>query len=205
MLSTIHSATQSWTGKFTRGGDRQPIYKPSCIVDYTRLMGGVDLSDQLMSYYHFLRKTCKWWRKLWVHLLNMCIMNAFVLNRKFGQEPKLAHFEFRIQLAKQLLESASVDIPDSLDPQDICVHRLHGKHYPEKIPSGSKAKPNPRACIVCKITKTESQKTGVSERKKYTSVQCDKCRKPMCVPYCFKLYHTQKNYREILSLRDLDN
>ena len=67
-------------GKMSRS-DGMPLYKPTCIVDYTRWMGGVDVADQLMNYYHFLRRTIKWWRKLWVHMLNMIIMNAFLLNR----------------------------------------------------------------------------------------------------------------------------
>ena len=87
MLSTIHGATESWTGKNSRTEEgRPPLFKPTVIVDYTRLMGGVDLSDQLMKNYEFLRRSCKWWRKLWVHFFNMIVLNAFILNKKFGEE-----------------------------------------------------------------------------------------------------------------------
>ena len=34
------------------------------IVDYNEHMLGVDKFDQMMSYYSFLHKTIKWWRKV---------------------------------------------------------------------------------------------------------------------------------------------
>ena len=60
MMSTIHTAMEMFTGKSRHEGN-EPIYKPVAIIEYTKLMGGVDLSDQLMNYYHFLRRGCKWW------------------------------------------------------------------------------------------------------------------------------------------------
>ena len=53
MLSTIHTAFEKWTGKNDRTAQHNPIYKPSCIVEYIYYMGGVDLSDQLMTLYIF--------------------------------------------------------------------------------------------------------------------------------------------------------
>ncbi|KAJ8316058.1 hypothetical protein KUTeg_006072 [Tegillarca granosa] len=40
--------------------DDNPIFKPRCIADYCKLMGGVDLIDQVVQYYSVLRKTVKW-------------------------------------------------------------------------------------------------------------------------------------------------
>ena len=72
MISTMHCAVEVHTGKREyRTG--LPIYKPKVIVDYTNKMGGVDVSDQLMGYYNFLRKSIKWWRKLWVHVGDECL------------------------------------------------------------------------------------------------------------------------------------
>ena len=199
MLSTIHSATEKWTGKNSRDGN--PIYKPTVIVDYTRLMGGVDLSDQLMTYYNFLRKTKKWWRKLWVHLLNMAVMNAFVLNRKFGANKKLSHYEFRQELARQLLDEAGCnEIPEQVTD----TNRLKGRHFPEKIPQAAGARRvYSRECMVCKITKTEEKSGRGSKRSKWTSFQCDTCKKPMCVPLCFKIYHTVPNYKHAIDNVDV--
>ena len=55
MLSTIHSAD----AVRVVSRDRSVVTKPTCIADYTRLMRGVDLSDQLGQYYTLIRRTIK--------------------------------------------------------------------------------------------------------------------------------------------------
>ena len=58
MLSTEHEAIFMETGRVDRDGKK--IEKPKCIYYYCARMGGVDLSDQLLNYYSFLRKSMKW-------------------------------------------------------------------------------------------------------------------------------------------------
>ena len=43
--------------------------KPVMIQDYNLNMLGVDKLDQMMSYYSFLHKSIKWWRKVFVWIL----------------------------------------------------------------------------------------------------------------------------------------
>ena len=198
MLTSIHGATETWTGKLDRR-DGTPVYKLTCIVQYTKWMGGVDVADQLMSYYHFLRRTIKWWRKLWVHMLNMIIMNAFLLNRKFGEDKKLSHFEFRTILARELLVEANGRelSPLPTNRLGIPVDRLHGRHFPEKIRKmANNRRVIPKVCVVCRKTpKDELQGLGMA-RQKFTSFQCNICKKAMCVADCFRIYHSVKDYKE---------
>ena len=60
------------------------------------------MSDQLLTYYSFLHKTGKWWRKLWVHILNMLVLNAYILNKKFGSK-KLSHSDYCEYIAEYLI------------------------------------------------------------------------------------------------------
>jgi hypothetical protein len=203
MLSTVHAATASWTGKRKRDEERTKIYKPTVIVDYTRLMGGVDLSDQLMNYYNFLRRSKKWWRKLWVHLLNMIIHNAFVLNKKFGDNKKLAHYEFREEIALKLIEKSGParDIPSDNGhiPLPLLPGRLDGRHFLEKIPKGNRDRILPKGCKVCKVTKKDKRNGKGEEFVKYTTFMCDICKIPMCSTPCFKVYHTERDYEGALA------
>ena len=91
MLSTIHEAVFVETGKVDRNGDK--IEKPEPVYYYCGWMGGVDLSDQLLNYYSFLRKSSKWSQKLLIHLFNLVLLNAYILNKHFGCQ-KLTHDEY---------------------------------------------------------------------------------------------------------------
>ena len=57
MLSTIHEAVFVETGKVDRAGNK--IEKPEAVYYYCSRMGGVDLSDQLLNYFTFIRKSTK--------------------------------------------------------------------------------------------------------------------------------------------------
>ena len=65
-------------------------------------MGGVDLSDQLLQYFSFIRKSTKWLRKLLIHMFNLLILNVYILNRHYGCE-KLIHNEYGDKIVKYLL------------------------------------------------------------------------------------------------------
>ena len=49
-------------------------------VEYNKYMGGIDLSDQAISYYNILRKTRKYWRTLFFLLfLDVMVTNSYLL------------------------------------------------------------------------------------------------------------------------------
>ena len=100
MLSTIHEAIMVETGKTDRDGNK--IEKPEPVYYYCSRVGGVDLSDQLLNYFTFPRKSTKWSRKLLIHLFNLVILIAYILNRHYGSQ-KLTQDEYRDHLVKYLL------------------------------------------------------------------------------------------------------
>ena len=195
MLSTMHTAFEKWTGKNDRTIHHNPVYKPTCIVDYIQHMGGVDLSDQLMTYYSFLRRTCKWWRKLFVHLLNMLLLNAYLLNRKFGTM-KLSHSGYRERVAQYLIESTVERNAELYLPTNPLVEndRLVGRHFPRKLPY-TNDRIIPLRCCVCSVNKRDALKDGRKERRKSSSFKCLQCNLVMCIDPCFKIYHTHKDFK----------
>ena len=56
---------------------------PNTVNIYSRLMKGVDLSNQLISYYELNRKTIKWWKRIFFHLLDIAIVNSFIIYKKY--------------------------------------------------------------------------------------------------------------------------
>ncbi|XP_067934961.1 piggyBac transposable element-derived protein 4-like [Watersipora subatra] len=55
--------------------DRE-IVKPGPIIDYNKYMGGVDLADQCIKYYNMDRRSLKWYKKLFFHLLDIATHNT---------------------------------------------------------------------------------------------------------------------------------
>ena len=46
---------------------------------YNCYMGGVDVSDQYLSYHNTLRKTVRYWKTLFYHLIDICVVNSLIL------------------------------------------------------------------------------------------------------------------------------
>lgn len=58
---------------------RITISCPQLIMEYNRHMGGVDLMDSLIGRYHIRMITTKWTSRIFYHLLDKPMTNAYVL------------------------------------------------------------------------------------------------------------------------------
>ena len=69
----------------------QTKLKPVVIDDYNQHMLGVDKLDQFASYYSFLHKSVKWWRKIFIWMLEVAVINSYIIYKKLatsrGQRP----------------------------------------------------------------------------------------------------------------------
>ena len=63
--STYHAASTQTVQQRTKSGP-QDIQKPTVIVIYTNKMGAVDRADHYCASYGFMRKSQKWWRKMFL-------------------------------------------------------------------------------------------------------------------------------------------
>jgi hypothetical protein len=66
--------------------------KPAIMEDYNRHMGYVDKSDRMANSYSISRRTWKWTKKLFFHLLDLTILNSQILLKSCGS--KLSHRDF---------------------------------------------------------------------------------------------------------------
>ena len=171
-------------------GNQQPttVAKPVVISRYTKYMGGVDKADHYCGSYAFLRKTAKWWRKMFFWLFEVAIVNSFILYniQRRGQGLKsVTHKKYRknlvIQLVGKIRNKNSRKRGRNSDVESI--ERLSGRHFVAKIPNGRS-----KDCAVCSDRRV---------KRRETVYQCETCeRKPGLHPdKCFKKYHTEKHYR----------
>ena len=68
--------------------------KPKVVDEYNLSMNGVDKADQYTVYYAFVRKSRKWWRKLFSWLFEVAIVNSYILYRITATRPS-SHSQFR--------------------------------------------------------------------------------------------------------------
>ena len=55
------------------------IPRPIAIEKYNQFMCGVDKSDQYLAYHNVLQKTVRYWKTLFYHMIDVAVVNAFVL------------------------------------------------------------------------------------------------------------------------------
>ena len=78
---------------------------PSLIKSYNESMGGVDKCDMLMELSRNDHKSTKWYKRIIFHLLDLCVINAWLLYRAAGAERTLPLCTFKLGLALALIRS----------------------------------------------------------------------------------------------------
>ena len=197
MLTTIHDDRMISKRRRTRRaeGGQEYIEKPRVVEEYNRHMGGVDKSDQYLVYYSFGHRTLKWWKRIFFHLLDVAIVNAYILYRQTPTEDgkHLTHEHFRIELAKGLLQSSACDAPRLAGPTRQThppLTRLTERHFPGRLGYKSDGHPVQLDCFVC-----SRRSEG---KRKVVTTKCKQCDLPMCIFECFELYHTKVDYHKYL-------
>ena len=145
LLSSMHSRSVGTALKRPKGGrNKVPLPCPTIILDYNQFMGGVDLADQQLSYYSLTqRRTIKWWKKVFWRLIDIAIINSWIIFRTNNPNSRLkSQRDFRLELTKQLVQplldlKASPSCPSALNTSKGRKsvqpdQRLAGKHFSYK-------------------------------------------------------------------------
>ena len=156
--------------------EKTSIRRPTVVGHYNDGMGGVDLSDQLIGKYNLLKKTDKWWKTLFFHMIDIVVVNSHILYKtwitdnpnivsevwpgigdvdEFVQNIGLRYpqSDFRADLIAQLMELNPSDSKDWLAHVDIREPRKNTKKLPPK-----KKRPKKMSETVCKIVDIEVRK-----------------------------------------------
>ena len=87
MLTNCHDATVNQVQRKKKDGSRESIPCPVAILFYRKVMGGVDLADQMAGLYDLDRKSLKWWKKVIFRSLIFFSVNALVVFRELQRKP----------------------------------------------------------------------------------------------------------------------
>ena len=180
ILTNMHAPPVE--GNFTQESGQ--AIRPRVVEDYSAYMGFVDKSDRMVTSYGIARRTWKWTKKLFFHLTDMTILNAFLIHKSCGG--KMTHKVFRETLVRELIinsqegnVTASGTSRGRPSPAASQLSRLevkHSQHWPSK---GKQ-----RRCRVCSLQK----------KTRSTLYFCRKCDVGLCVVNCFEKWHTRVNF-----------
>ena len=111
VVTSAHDNSIVTVNRRNPDGTSEQVTCPYAVAEYNRYMGGVDLSDQLKKYYSYDRKSKRWWLRLFYHLLDLCVVNVYILCVKcyrLNWHPPLKYkcmsqLDFRTQLIDHLV------------------------------------------------------------------------------------------------------
>ncbi|KAE9019498.1 hypothetical protein PR001_g13862 [Phytophthora rubi] len=194
-------------------GNLQPIPALGLVRDYHRWMGGVDIHDQLRMQRYSVQlayKTRKYYKTLFLGLVDMALVNAFIVHRLYRKQINkrhMKHYAFLEMLMEQLLavdEDTFVEIEEATQAKErtapspgrtdstqqgavnAAATIFDDGHCPQENPDTVDCehgvKRRHRSCKVCAIFKVKPRK--------FTKYYCPECstgnRREKT---CFQIWH----------------
>ncbi|XP_016362385.1 piggyBac transposable element-derived protein 4-like [Sinocyclocheilus anshuiensis] len=228
MCSSIHKAfTGDTVTRNAKGSDgvwrTRLIPVPSAVKDYSKYMGGVDLSDSLIEHYNVLHKTTKWYKTFFFHFLDIAVVNSFILHQELAKAQSkvpLNHKLFRETLVSELARAGRGKNPFAVkDPSTSAtpVSTSKSAHVPStptemnETPSDTESSPpaspaQTERCYpeyfgsdathgrrVCVMCKLQGNKVK-------TPIYCSHCKVALCFVSsrnCFKKWHMDYHLEDL--------
>jgi len=145
-------------------------------------LGYVDSSDYMADNYLMSRHTFKWTTKMFFHLLDLTVLNSWILLSSCGA--KYTHRDFRLLLVRNLMDEAGksqdcptprlVGKPSAGATNVLRLKSHHNKHWPAKSSTH----------LHCPLCSSDSQRKGIVYK-------CARCDVGLCMVPCFAEYHTK--------------
>ncbi|ROJ57634.1 PiggyBac transposable element-derived protein 4 [Anabarilius grahami] len=160
VCSTIHSAH---SGDSVQRRVKSQGTCPAPVTAYNKHMGGVDLSDQLIQYYTTQHKTMKWYRKIFLHFLDIAATNSFILHKEL--HGNMSHKEFMEQLVTELCGVSQKAAPKRTSSDHVPVPGAELTSDGRNVATVGR-----RSCVHCKERQKQPQqrvnsadKDGISD------------------------------------------
>lgn len=186
---------QRWSAQHMRYIE---VQRPQIVADYNKHMGGVDLSDMLVALYRMNLGTKKYYMRIFFHLIDVCIVNAWLLYRKSLGNVKTVKplVTFKAEIAHGLLTygrtySSRRGTPTSRQASESPSIRLHRPGPSRLVTLDS------RFDMIGHMPLYEEKKNRCKHCKNinaYSKVICTKCNVNLCFTLkrnCFIDYHTK--------------
>ena len=168
ILSTIKNTQQVDYQVYDKNEEQKvDKKKPILLFDYGRNMKGVDKNNQISSYFAIEMRNYKWWKSVFLKLLDIVMTNSYILHKRFSKQSKISHKEFVLQVTQSLIQCHNwIEIYDM---------EIHVEAYYDKFENDKR-----RRCNVCSNKKTRTTTCFYcilcSDFESYVPI-CKKCQK----------------------------
>jgi hypothetical protein len=189
------------------------VKKPIEVSTYNKFMSGVDRSDQMINYYSSPRKTIRWYKKVFFHLLDTAVWNSFYLYKKYIiKNSKYEFTTYREELIKKMIglreNCEGKDLVLALNSRKNNSRRYNNPqieivkpgeeqkfwgHWPKRQPAPENSKKK-YSFLMCKMCSKNKKRVETS----YRCIGCPVL-PPLC-PDCFQDYHQLLEQKEQESL-----
>lgn len=176
-------------------GKKIPVPRPKIVKEYNRHMGGVDLTDSFIGRHKIRIRSKKWYFRIFYHLLDVTMVNAWVLYRKVCQERNekkmLTLGDFRAEVAETLCM--------------IGTRSANKRGRPSSLEKELSAKRRKKSASVLPPEPVRNDQVGhwplivenrnrckVPRCKGFSYITCEKCKVNLCLNKknnCFKVFH----------------
>ncbi len=151
ILTSVHNASMFPKNVRARGqNEPREVLKPVAVECYSKYMGGVDRANQDMWYMLNLHKTLKWWKKVFIYLLEASFVNSWIIWKALHPGMRLKRDKFRFAIVHGLLDGyAKADARPGRRSIDQ-PRRLTDCHFPKCLNATTSAGRHSRPdCVVC--------------------------------------------------------
>jgi len=174
-------------------GSQLDVECPPLLPDYQQYMRGVDRGDQLIGYYNIGRRSVKWWKRCFAHLLKCSLLNAYILDGLAFPDQhsqrghnKRDYLSFRLDVAAGLVGMFSSRQRAPGHPKSSQEKRFKKElgHLPTKGKSA--------LCVVCAAIR-KKLKLPRNVMRHETMMMCSTCEVHLCIDeerQCYTKYHT---------------
>ena len=161
-VTTLHRAEMAADDPVTlkrrqADGTRIDVECPPLLPDCQAFMRGVDRSDQMICFYNIGKRSKKWWKWVFSHIVECAILNTYILDSHIHPlehalrgRKKWDYLSFQLQLAEELI--------GSLTSHKRAGRRWSGEHtYTQRLAPEfghwPQESPTSQCCVVCSAKK----------------------------------------------------
>lgn len=165
--------------------------KPVVVDSYNQSMNGVDLADQYTVYYSFIRKSKKWWKKVCFWLLEVSIVNSYIIFKH--RNTSYTHVQYRKSVVESLAKCYFQETPS---------RTMRGRPFRQSLSvetfSGDTERLNRRPHFLAKREQHQCVVCSTPQKRRRSSFFCKTCpsNPTLCPDTCHEKYHTQLHFKQ---------